>query len=357
MSRPSVNISFTEKAVQSVQRSDRGIVVLILKDTVPAENPTVVYGITDIPAGLTAENQTQISLTLMGYEKVPRKIIVYVVPKGTTENPVDYTEALEYLETERFDYLAIPSVTADAKTTDIVTWIKEQRDNGKKCKAVLPKTKADSEGVVNVTTPEFKAGDTTYTTEQYCSRVAGLIAGTPLTISCAYAPLPELTDCTRLTKAQMEAANVAGEFIVFNDGEKVKVDSPINSLTTTNQEKGSQFKKIKIVEAMDMIFDDIKKTAEDSYLGKFANSYDNKCLLISAIGGYFEQLRLDGIVSSYVIEIDIPAQKAFLDSIGTVTEGMSDDEIKRADTLDKVFLKATVKILDAIEEINLPITI
>ncbi|MBU5331414.1 phage tail sheath subtilisin-like domain-containing protein [Anaerocolumna aminovalerica] len=353
MGMPSVNISFTEKAVQSVQRSDRGIVAMILKDAVPEQNPVTVFNTTDIPSKLTAENKYQIALALMGYVKAPRKIIVYVLP----EDAPDYNEALNYLETERFDYLVIPSVETDGMTSAIVSWIKTQRQNDKKCKAVLPNTKADTEGIVNVTTEEFLVGETVYTAEQYCARIAGLIAGTPLTISCTYAPLNELTDCTRLTRAQMDAAVDAGEFIVFNDGEKVKVGRGVNSLTTTTAEKGNQFKKIKIVEAMDMIFDDIKKTAEDSYLGKFANNYDNKCLLISAIGGYFEQLTLDGIISQYSIGIDIAAQKALLKSIGEDVENMSDDEIKTADTQDKVFLNATVKILDAIEEINLPITI
>lgn len=353
MGMPSVNISFTEKAVQSVQRSQRGIVAMILKDTVPEQNPVTVFNTTDIPPKLTTENKYQIALALMGYVKAPRKIIVYVLPADAS----DYNEALNYLETERFDYLVIPSVETDGITSAIVSWIKTQRQNDKKCKAVLPNTKADTEGIVNVTTEEFLVGETVYTTAEYCARIAGLIAGTPLTISCTYAPLNELTDCTRLTKGQMDAAVDAGEFIVFNDGEKVKVGRGINSLTTTTAEKGNQFKKIKIVEAMDMIFDDIKKTAEDSYLGKFSNSYDNKCLLISAIGGYFEQLTLDGIISQYSVGIDVAAQKAFLKSIGQDVENMSDDEIRTADTQDKVFLNATVKILDAIEEINLPITI
>lgn len=353
MGMPSVNISFTEKAVQSVQRSDRGIVALILKDAVPTVNPAVVYDVTDIPAGLTSSNKYQITLALMGYVKAPKRIIAYTIPSAA-EN---YDEALTYLETERFDYLVSPTVETDGESATIVSWIKAQRQNGKKCKAVLPHVTADTEGVINVDTSEFKIGGTTYTAEQYCARIAGIIAGTPLTISCTYAPLNELSDCTRLNKAQMDAAIDAGKFIVFNDGEKVKVGRGINSLTTISQDKGNQFKKIKIVEAMDMIYDDIKKTAEDSYLGKFSNSYDNKCLLISAIGGYFEQLTLDGIVSSYTIGIDIAAQKVFLKSIGTNVESMSDDDIKRADTQDKVFLVATVKILDAIEEINLPITI
>ena len=356
MGMPSVNISFTEKAKQSIERSERGIVALILKDETPNENPVIIFSAEDIPETLTEKNKEQIQLALMGYTKAPRKVIAYVIEEGE-EGIVDYTKALEFLETERFDYLAIPTIETDGKTSEIANWVEVQRENGKKCKAVLPNTKADNEGVINVTTEEFISNDNIYTTEEYCARIAGLIAGTPLTIACTYAPLNELTDCTRLKKRDMDTAIDNGEFIVFHDGEKVKVGRGVNSLTTTTDEKGNQFKKIKIVEAMDMIYDDIKQTAEDRYLGKFPNSYDNKCLLISAIGDYFEQLQLEGVISSYTIDIDSVAQKAFLKSLGEDVENMSENEIRVANTQDKVFLAASVKILDAIEDIKLPISI
>lgn len=355
MGMPSVNVSFSEKAAQVVKRGERGVVALILKETtVPTTNPVNILDITDIPPTLSAFNQEQIKLALIGYVNAPKKIIAYVI--SSTE-PEDYTPALNYFAVNKFDYLAIPTVETDAKTTDIITWIKAQRTSGRNVKAVLPNTVGDHEGIINYDTESVKKDSTTYTTEQYCSRHAGLIAGTPLTTSCTYAPLPELTDCTRLTKAEMDVAIDAGKFIVFHDGEKVKVARGVNSLTTTTADKGNQFKKIKIVETMDMIYDDIAKTAQDSYLGKFSNSYDNKCLLISAIGGYFEQLILDGILSTATVGIDIAAQRVYLKSKGVTTEEMSDDEIKVYDTDDKVFLSASIKILDAIEEINLPINI
>lgn len=95
---------------------------------------------------------------------------------------------------------------------------------------------------------------------------------------------------TRLTKEQLDTAIDSGEFVLFHDGEKVKVGRGVNSLKTTSQEKGEAFKKIKIVETMDMIQNDIRMTAEDGYIGKYANSYDNKCLLIMAVKGYLEEL-------------------------------------------------------------------
>jgi hypothetical protein len=241
----------------------------------------------------------------------------------------------------------------------VINWIKAQRTDGLTPKAVLPNTAADSEAIINFTTSGIKDGDNTYTAAQYCSRIAGIIAGTPMTISCTYALLPEVTDVDRLTKEDMDNAIDDGEFIIFYDGEKVKAGRGINSLQTTTQDKGEAFKKIKIVEAVDMIRKDIKDTAEDNYIGKYANSYDNKCLLVSAIKGYFNGLEEEGILErgTSVVEIDIDAQELYLQSIGKDTTVMAEEEIKNAATADKVFLRANITILDAIEDIDLNITI
>jgi hypothetical protein len=119
------------------------------------------------------------------------------------------------------------------------------------------------------------------------------------------------------------------------------------------------FKKIKIVEAVDMMNSDIRTTAQDSYIGKYANSYDNKCLLVTAVKGYLRRLESDGVLETETssVEIDIEAQENYLISIGTDTSGMKEQEIKEANTGDKVYLMATVTILDAIEDIDLAITI
>lgn len=353
MGMPSVNISFSEKAATAIKRGERGIVALILRDTVGIHKNTFeVLTKTDIPEWITEDNKEQINLALMGYVNAPKKIIIYVIGEED-----EYTEALKYLETARFDYLAIPTVETDAKGTEIVTWIKTQRNDGKRCKAVLPNQVGDFEGIINYATEKAVSGEKEYTTEQYCSRIAGLIAGTPLTIACTYAPLTELTDCTRLNKEERDSAVDAGKFIIWHDGEKVKAGRGVNSLTTTTEDKNSQYKKIKIVEATDLIYDDLVRTIQDSYIGKYANSYSNKCLLLSAIGTYFSTLIAGGILSSAIIEIDIEANKRYLDSKGINTSEMSDTELKQADTDDKVFIKATIKIIDAMEDVSLPINI
>lgn len=202
-------------------------------------------------------------------------------------------------------------------------------------------------------------------TKDYCSRIAGLIAGTPLNISCTFAPTNEVVEIEHIKKEDYNKRIEAGELLLYDDREKIKVARGVNSFVTTVEGKQDSFKKIKIIEAMDMIFTDIKKTAEDSYLGKFSNSYNNKILLLTAIKTYLQGLERDGIVEegSTNLEIDIEAQREYLSSIGYVAKGgkkvedMDDTEVAKATTRDKVFFKAEIKILDAIEEIHLPITI
>lgn len=385
MGAPSIDISFIEKGITAITRGERGIVMLWVKDTIPAPavNPTVVVTESDIPEGLSDVTVEQVKLAIIGYTNAPKKVLIYCM--GIAEDAeaaaieAGYKKAMEASETIRFDYLVIPTVETDGKGQDIATWIKSMRGNKrKKIKAVLPNVAADNEGVINFTTEKSIKTETVtaedgtkttvdivYTAEQYCARIAGLIAGTPMTIACTYAPLPELSDCTRLTDNDTPVDK--GELIIFYDGEKVKVVRGVNSFITTIDGKGESFKKIKIVEAMDMINDDIVKTAQDSYLGKYANTYSNKCLLITAISGYFAQLKRDDIVSSYSVGLDAEAIRIYLKGRGlqaTLDNGevkdvddCSDEEVITADTGASVFLTGNVKILDAIEDITMPIYI
>lgn len=354
MGLPQITVTFKELGITAIQRGQRGIAAMILRDeNIPESKTALIYTTTDIPKGISAFNKEQIELCLMGYQTTPRRILLYFIENDTA----DYDEALEYLETARWDYLVIPTIQ-DAETMKIATWIKGLRTTKDIMKkAVLPNCPADHEGIVNFATEKIVTKEKAYTTAEYCSRIAGIICGTPMTISCTYAPLPEVIDCDRKTKDQMDADIDAGKLIIMHDGEKVKIARGVNSFITTIQEKGKSFKKIKLIDAMDMIHDDIIKTGDDNYIGKYANSYDNKCILITAINGYLGQLVLDGILERVFdnhVEIDVAQQRVYLQSKGQDVEEMSEQEIKEAGTDDEVFLTGDIQILDAIESIKLP---
>ena len=352
MGLPSVIINFKETASSAIKRGERGIVALVLRDGVDNIESHEVLAPSDMPMDLKGFNREQIQLALMGYQTPPKKVLAIVV----SEEAADYGEVMKHLETLRWDYLAIPEIEQHEVTT-IATWIKSL---DKRVKAVLPHCKGDHESIINFASDGIVTENKTYTTAEYCSRIAGLLSGTTMTISATFAPLNEVIDFEKKTKAEMDESINKGELILYHDGEKVKVARAVNSLVTTTEEKGESFKKIKIVDAMHMIHEDIKKTAEDSYLGKYANSYDNKCLLITAIQAYLDQLALDGILDNKFnnkVYIDVEGQTAYLKSIGVDVESLNDQELKEYNTKDKVFLKSNIKILDAIEDITLSVAI
>lgn len=359
MGAPSISIAFIEKAQETIRRGERGIVAMILKGT--TEGATTIFSVSDIPASYSAENQQWIKNVLLGYETSPRKIIVYMI---TDVN--NYDKALTYLGAQKWNWLVIPTVQTDEKTAEIVAWIKNQRDNlHLTYKAVLPNMAADYEGIVNVANG-YTYNGTAYTAEQACARAAGIICGTSDSRSCTYAPLPEASDCDRLDQSALNDAVDAGKFVFFWDGEKVKVCRGVTSLVTKTTTKGDSFKKIRLVEFMDMIRDDITITAQDNFIGKYPNNYDSKCVLISAINEYFHTLISEDILASGYCEIDIEKNMEYIRQHGNVVvvgdeeialEDASEQQIKEAVTGSYVYLRAVIRMIDAIEDIVLDVYI
>ena len=345
---PSISVKFIQEGITAIQRGARGIVAMIVKESTPIA-PVTIANVTDIPEGITENNKQLIINALIGNTNAPLRLELYVLSGDAT-----LTDALNYMENADFDYLCYPAATDEDKTS-IVTWIKKQRDKGNMVKAVLAKEDADHEGIINVTQDGVVVGDKTYNAGEFTARVAGLIAGTDLRISTTYAALPEVASIPYESRSATEAKVGNGEFVLFKEAGKIKVARGINSLVSVSQVKGTLFQKIKTCDIMDIISNDIRATARDNYLGKYANSYDNKCLLITAIHGYMDGLVTDGLVekNTVAVEIDIEEQRNFLKSTGVDVTKMSDQEIKEANTEDKVFILVRCKILDAIESISI----
>lgn len=348
---PSITIRFIEKGVSAIQRGQRGVVGLILRGAVPSTNPVVVTTESDIVGTWSNANKQYVKDALVGYTEKPKKIICFFV----AADAADYSTALDYFSSQYVDYVAIPTVATDELESSVVSWVKNEWENHNQIIVVLPDVAGDFEGIVNFTTDSIKVGSNTYTSEQYTPRIAGMLAGTPMTMSATYANLDEVDDVDRLTKAQQDAAVAAGKFILFFDAEKVKTGTAVTSFTTTTSEKGDSFKKIKLVDTMRQITRDIYSTVRDSYIGKYPNTYDNKVMLCNAIMGYFKQLT--DIVENYSIDIDAEANATYLELKGIDTSDMTTEELRHANTGDKVYLTAKMNLVDVMENIDIPIYI
>lgn len=353
LTSPRITVTFTELGISAITRGDKGTVALILRDTADLA-PFSLSQASQTPTELGKENIDCIRRTFIGYAAPPKKVIVYVMGEDGT-----LADALNYLAGTVFDYVCGPLDCTAEEAADIAGWVKSQRlNNGAKFKAVLPNCAADDYAVVNFTGDALTDGTTVWSAAAYCSRIAGLLAGTPMNIAATYAPLPELTDCARLTREEADEAVGSGQLIVKWDGRKVKLDRAVTSLTTTSEGMLDSFKKIKLVEIMDLIRTDIIATAEDSFVGKYANSYDNKMLLVTAIRGYLMELVQSGLVKpGYTVELDTDAIEQYLAARGTDTSSMGVRELREADTGSHVFIRVVCKILDAIEDIAIAVEI
>lgn len=350
MKLPQILIEFKSKAQSVIERSERGVVAVILKDdTEGAEEFKIYKSLNDID--FTKMSEKNYNYMKLIFESAPYKVIAVTIPT-TAEN---YSTALKKLELFKWNYLTVPSADEEANTV-ISSWIKEQRTKNKIFKAVLANTKADSEGVINFTTGNIVSTITgeekTLTAFEYSARIAGIIAGLSLDRSLTYYVLSDIVsagipeDADKLVEA--------GELVIIFDGEKYKIGRGVNSLTTSSND---DLKKIKIIEGKDMVFEDIKTTFEDKYVGQVINDYDNKQNLVASIITYFKSIEGNVLDAGFdnTCSVSAEAQRDYLETSGTDTEAMSDVEILQANTGSNVYLEASIKFVDAMEDLTMTI--
>ena len=345
MGLPEINIVFQSKAETAIKRSANGIVALILRDATKGDITSYSYTNESevVKSHWTTANYDYISKTFLGG---PQRVIVERIGAEDT-----YDDALARLKNKKWNYLAIPSLADNEK--DIADWIIAQRNAKKTFKAVLPYA-ANNDGIINFATNDIKVGTKVYTTAEYCCRIAGLLAGLPMTEGATYQTLAEVESITESTTPDDDIDG--GKFILINDGEKVKVARGVNSLHILSGDKTEDMKKIKIIEGMDLMRDDIRSAFENNYIG-INNSYDNKVMFVAAINQYFDGLVREGVLygdAENTADIDVNAQRDWLAQKYDISE-YSDEQIRKAKTGSYVFVTADVTFCDAIEDLKFSI--
>jgi hypothetical protein len=361
MGLPDIIIEFSKKSVVAIQSGALGIIGIILKDD-NNNGAMILRGVDEIPTGEDAFSEANTEYIQRAFLGAPSKVIVYTLPTDAG----DYSEAFKYFANQKVHYLVGAPDISQSEATAFVTWIKGIRKNTiRRPVAVLPKTVGDSRAVINFEVinssndDKIGVGDEQYTEAEYCSRIAGLLAGLDLKVSATYKPLSEVTSIPSAEPEEIDEAIDAGKLVLYNDGERIVLARGVNSLTTVTEADTEDLKKIKISAIQDLVETDIYSTINQSYIGNYSNSYDNKCLLITAIKGYLRGLEATEGGKGYLkadssnIEINVAKQKQYLESTGVDTSNMDEQAIKEANTGSKVFLKGTISILDAIEDVEI----
>ena len=349
MGLPIIDINFKQLAKTVAIRSQRGIVALILKDTTKAS--LTVFDEGDIPVELTEANQNLIKDVLKGS---PNKIELFVLGADN-----EISEALTYFEGVEFNLMCMPQAES-ADITSIKAFIKKMNDVVKyKCDAILANEKADSEAIINYTAKDIVVNGEAITTSNHTARIAGLIEGTQLHQSITFATLSDVDSIENLTKEEADNRIDNGELILVREMGKVRVARGVNSLTTLTDTKGNAFQKIKLRKTLNLIHNDLRRVIVEKYIGKVPNNYDNKCILITEIKNYLDELATEQLIEKVnTVGVDLVAQKKWLkDNTNLDVNIMSEQEIKEANTQSNVFIAISLKVVDAMEDIVVSVEI
>lgn len=355
---PKIIITFKQLATSFIQRSERGVVVLIVRDdTEGAGGAFFQYGdATQVSATeFTAANQQYIKDALSF-----GPLRVSVVKIGTEKALAD--AAAIFTQYEKTGWITF----ADGKSsdwTDLASWIKARELEMKSWKALcFNTTPPDSMHVVNFVNEKVTFADDRgeVTGEKYCPSLAGLLA------SCNVVRGATNKLCPNLTRVSVpEAPDTVvgdGKFLLINDDDEVRVGVDVNSLTTTDgSTKTEDMKYIETVEAMDLMRDDIARTFRDEYLGQYRNSQANQMLFVSAVNYYFDGLAADNILNpdhDNTADIDVSAQRNAWIGSGKSEAADWDDATVRATPFKRtVFLAGDVQILGSMGNLEFGITL
>lgn len=234
---------------------------------------------------------------------------VYIYDLGTDSSKAA-TDAVKALEPYEFNVLCAYT----SESTDIATYIstiKTWRDElGKKCQVVVyNQSKPDYEGVINVVSTVSNEGADEYALVAW---VAGAEAGCKINESCTNMAYDgEYEVVIDKTQTELEDCIKNGQLAFHLVYEEVRLLEDINSLTTTNADKGDDFKSNQTIRVVDQIANDIAKLFNTKYLGKIANNETGRTSLWGDIVKHHKDLEAVGAIEN------------FNSSLLTVTQGNS----------------------------------
>jgi len=357
MGMQKITIALKALAESASSRSKRGIVCLILDD------PNVIglntyTRLRNVKDNYSTSNKAIITRCFSDRGVKTLKIACY---NSAAATPETIETALTILNDVKFNYMACPTVSENGDKLKIGQFIKDQRKNNNiLVKAVLHNYSGDYEGLIDFinTTVNMTDGTTTYTGLEFTVDIACLAANCGLDSSLTNMIIDGVKSVDKVGD-DLDTLVDEGKLFLFydNDLESVVLSKGVNSKTTTGPDEKESLKKIRVVDILDMLRDDLKVTFKKNYQGKVNNSLSKKRLLVSGFNSYLRTMVKQGALNdgeTSEIWLDVEAQKDYLeDQKGLDCSEMKDEEILAHDTDEKVFTKGRVYVVDAMEDLDL----
>lgn len=353
MGLPVISVEFKKLAATAMIRSVRGILAVVIQDTTSGVSWTskVYTSLDEVDAKeFSTENYKILSRAFLA---APYQVIVVRVgSEGTMETAQAILDNLSY------NWVCAVPANFQAGLVTYVKGINTPRRIRKVKALVYNQTSADDMHIVSVAngTVTLTGGDVV-TMTNYLPRLAGLLAACPMDQSVTYAALDDLEAVADVSN--LDTAIDGGSLCLFRDDNVIRIARGVNTLQTVSGDVTEDMKKIAVVEAMDLIQEDIIRTFKRYYLGKRKNTADNQALFVADVSSYLRALAEEGVVNKdevISVSVDVAAMRAAWENAGVSTAEMTDAQVKKKPFRSQVFVAAQAHVLDAMEDMKLVFT-
>lgn len=356
--KPDIDIAFKQKATSSINKSERGIAILILKNDETSGCPSyaVYKEITEYEKVKDKYNATN--------QQAIEDVFIFPPSKAIIVNADTVANALIEIEKNiSTGWITIVNGETDDFTT-LVSWAKSKEAAKKTYKVITYNaTSTDCKHITNNTNPKVEFNDSRGKVDavQYLPSLVGIAAycgGNNKSMT--------YFKCTNLKSvegfADINAELAKGDLVLFNDTDCVRICQGINTLITYDGENATEdMSFIETVECMDMIQDDISDVFKETYLGNYKNKLDNQILLISAINGYLKELADNNILDpEYENKVSINVEKqrqAWITSGKSEAADWDDSKVKTSTFKRDVFLSGDIKVLGSMTNLKFDISL
>lgn len=357
---PNIDIIFTQKAVTAVQRSERGVLCVIMKDAQQTTGIKKFIYKRGADVEKTDYTTTNYDALMRAFDVAVNKVYVLRCSEAT-----EFTDIVKELDKIKFNYVCT-NVKDDqqALANQVVQY--NQDNQGHKCVAVVANiTQGDSKYVIKLKGEggKLKSG-VDVKAEDYVIRIASTLCNLPMNRSLTYYVFEDLASWD---DSYLDAENPIGKWIsdgwltLINDDDEVKCGRAINSLKTFTSTDTEDMSYIIIVEAMNLIIEDIYTTFKDYYVGKYKNTLSNQRLFITSVNAYFRQLMREEVLDDSFDNhayVDIESQRlAWLEIGKTEAEDWDDNKVQQMTFRTNVFLAGDAKISNAMEDLKFTIAL
>lgn len=206
---------------------------------------------------------------------------------GTVDGTAEQN-ALDALETYSYNVLGCLSTTDNVKAL-YVAYTKRLRDEmGVKFQLVIYGKAVDYEGVINVKNTVSDLGADASSLVYWTTGAESDCAVNKSLTNTTYEG--EYAISANYKQSELETALKAGEFVFHKVGDEIRVLDDINSLVTTTDEKGEDFKSNQTIRVLDQVGNDIAALFNNKYLGKIQNNTSGRISFWSDIVAYDKEL-------------------------------------------------------------------